>query len=92
MEASQILSNQLYESNNTKINQRNQGYPNRNTNENNKIEINTNNANPLTLSFAQLETQCYWCGKKGHKSLQSKHPNSIPKNEWAITKTKAQFA
>ena len=34
-----------------------------------------------TLSFAHLETKCYCCGKKGHKYLQCKHQNTIPKSK-----------
>ena len=56
------------------------------------MEANMNLQNTPTLSFAHLETRCYCCGKKGHKSPQCKHHNTIPKNKWAIAKTKAQFA
>ena len=64
----------------------------RKVNKNNGMEANMNLQNTPTLSFAQLETRCYCCEKKEHKSLQCKHCNTNPKGEWAIAKPKAQFA
>ena len=68
MEASEILSNHLYKTNQTKLFQKNQTSLNQNTNENASGETNTNIQVTPTLSFAQLETRCYCCGKTGHKS------------------------
>ena len=91
MESSKILSNHLHKTNKTKLFQKNQISLNQNTNENESGETNTNTQVTPTLSFAQLEMQCYYCGKTGLKSPQCKYCNSIPKSEWAITKTKAHF-
>ena len=39
-------------------------------------------------SFAQTgkEMTCYCCGKKGHKSTEYRHQNSIPKKDWWFNK------
>ena len=91
MEASEILSNHLYKTNTTKIFQKSTASGNQQKEKKNEVES-KNNQIPPTLSFAQLETRYYCCGKTGHKSPQCKHCNTIPKSEWAITKTKSQFA
>ena len=44
-----------------------------------------------TLSFAQLEFSCWCCGKKGHKSSTCNQRDKIPKDQWAINKSKSQF-
>eukprot|EP00957_Ditylum_brightwellii_P109993 8390379-Ditylum_brightwellii.AAC.1 len=44
----------------------------------------------LALSFAQMEGQCYCCGKKGHRLPQCFKKSTILQDEWAINK--AQFA
>ena len=62
MEAREILSNHLYKSNITR-NQRIQTHAIKNANENDSVET-MNLQNTPTLSFAQLETICYCCGKK----------------------------
>ena len=93
VEASEILSNHNYENNKIKNAQRNANKINAEINK--TIEKgenhNVNQAHIPTLSFAQLEIRCYCCGKKGHKSPQCKYKNTIPKEDWAITKTKNQF-
>ena len=45
----------------------------------------------LTLSFAQLECTCYCCGKKGHTSSTCHLKDKLPKDQWAINKSKSQF-
>ena len=45
----------------------------------------------LALSFAQLEFSCWCCGKKGHKSSSCNLRDKIPRDEWAINKSKSQF-
>jgi len=47
------------------------------------------NYESLTLSFAQLEGKCYCCGKAGHKSLDFRHKEKIPCDEWAINKAQS---
>ena len=84
IETSEILSNHLNESN---FNLRNQSHANNNVNNNDSVEANMKIQTTPTLSFAQLETRCYCCGRKGQKSPQCKHQNTIPKSERTITKT-----
>jgi hypothetical protein len=43
------------------------------------------------LSFAQMESKCYCCGKSGHKLLQC-HFKDKPKAEWAINKVQQSHA
>ena len=45
----------------------------------------------LTLSFAELECTCYWYGKKGHTSSTCHLKEKLPKDQWAINKSKSQF-
>ena len=93
VEASEILSNHNDENQKLKQTQR-QIRNNYGNHKNNVKPENTNEHNiPIpTLSFAQLEVRCHCCGKKGHKSPQCNYKNSIPREEWAITKTRKQFA
>ena len=44
----------------------------------------------LALSFAQLEGNCYCCGKPGHRSPACRHKDR-PKEQWAINKATAKF-
>ena len=93
VEASEILSNHNYENNKIKNAQRNANKINAEINKTIEKGENQNvNQAPIpTLSFAQLKIRCYCCGKKGHKSPQCKYKNTIPNEDWAITKTKRQF-
>ena len=86
IEANAILSNHNYEMSKNRNNERNAKKPEEIKNENNEYFITP------TFSFAQIELCCYCCGRKGHKSNQCKLKNIIPKNQWEIAKTKAQFA
>ena len=86
IKANSILSNHNYEANKKRYND---------TTDNNQEDtknLNNNNYITPTLSFAQIELRCYCCGKKGHRSNQCKFKNTIPKDKWAIAKTKEQFA
>jgi hypothetical protein len=40
----------------------------------------------LTLSFAQLEGKCSYCGKAGHNSPSCQDMVNKPKDKWAINK------
>ena len=53
-------------------------------NANNESE---NKDEPVVLSFAQMEGNCYCCGKTGHKSPQCWMREKTPREEWAINKT-----
>ena len=47
----------------------------------------TDEQQPLEMTFAQMEGNCYCCGKKGHLSSSCRY-KSKPKSEWYINKTK----
>ena len=85
VEASEVLSNHNYEKNKNSRN-----IKNNNNEERNKSESNEELITP-TLSFAQIELRCFCCGKKGHRSNKCKLKDTIPRDQWAIAKTKAQF-
>ena len=77
MEASEMLSNHLYKANKSKILQKSIARGNQQKENDNEAES-KNDQIPPTLTFAQLETRCYCCGKAGHKSSECKYRNSIP--------------
>jgi hypothetical protein len=54
-----------------------------------KAEKTNEEQEPPQISFAQLEGKCYCCGKGGHRSSQCRY-KSRPKEEWAITKARAE--
>ena len=51
----------------------------------NKNNIPDNEDAPLSLTFTQIESRCYYCGKSGHKSPQCRFKDK-PKNKWCINK------
>ena len=46
----------------------------------------------LTLSFAQLEGKCPYCGKAGHNSPSCQDMVNKPKDKWAINKAQQSYA
>ena len=85
IEASEVLSDHNYEKNKARNNLHRQIKQEQIKDENNEDFVTP------TLSFAQIEVRCFCCGKKGHRSNQCKLRDTIPRDKWAIAKTKAQF-
>ncbi len=52
-----------------------------------KAEANPSENQVASLNFAQLETRCWCCGKKGHISPQCPLRN-LPKEKWAMNQNK----
>ena len=50
----------------------------------------TSSTEDLELSFAQLESACYCCGKKGHSSNKCFQKEKIPKDQWYINRLQRQ--
>ena len=90
VDACQMLSNHKSDNAN-KINKKKEHKGKGNRNQKND-SLNTKEDDSAVLSFAQLEGQCYCCGKRGHKLPDCNKKDKFPKPEWAINKSQQQFA
>ena len=85
MQASNVLSNHPHDNSGQKK-QKNSDRARSNAPSNDKEEEDVLEAPALT--FAQLEGKCYVCGLPGHMSSKCKKRDKIPKDQWAINKSK----
>jgi hypothetical protein len=83
VETNNVLSNHKFDA--TKVKKPDHKHHNKS-----KPKEDTDEEEVTPLSFEQMEGKCYYCGKPGHKSLEYRSKEKIPREEWAINKSQQQ--